>query len=71
MASDLIVQETAMIVSRWKVQESTSCLVHKTRCLSWSSVDVRILKKHALMAVKEWSEDKQAKIKASFFHEFI
>jgi hypothetical protein len=32
-------------VSQWKGQESSSCLVHGTGCLSWLSVYVDILKK--------------------------
>lgn len=42
-----------MAVYQHKVQESSSCSVHEARCLSWSSVYARILKKLALVPVKE------------------
>lgn len=68
MVSDLIVQETATIVPRWKVQESISCLAHKAGCLNWSSMDTGMLKRQALMAVRNGLTSES---KASFFHEFI
>lgn len=38
-----------------KVQNSSNCLVSKARCLNWSSLYARILKKWAPLPVKEWS----------------
>ena len=35
-------------VSQWKVQESSSCSVHKAEYLSWASVDIRMLKMSVL-----------------------
>ena len=50
------------------VQESSSFSVHEDEHLGWSSVDTGILKKQALMPVKEWTcqqgESKQAKSKS-------
>lgn len=42
-----------MAVYQWKVQESSSCSVHKAGCLGWSAVYVRTLEKYVLMPVKE------------------
>jgi hypothetical protein len=41
-----------MDVYQQKIQESSSCLVHKAGCLSWSSEYIGIPLKEALMAVK-------------------
>lgn len=43
-----------MAVYQQKVQESSSCSVHKGICLSWSSLFARIPKKSSLKQVKVW-----------------
>jgi hypothetical protein len=64
------------MVYQWKVQEFSSCLLHKARCLYRASVYVRFLKKYILRPMKKWTcqgecEQTGNGIKtASFFHAF-
>lgn len=43
-----------MAAYEWKAQESSSCSVYEAGCLNQSSAHAGILKKQALIPVKEW-----------------